>query len=60
MMAAQRAPGGPVNYYSQLIDKLVKEREDYVAGHGNDRHSIEDLANDADVDTLTRYQSFIL
>ena len=59
MIAAQRYPGGPVNYYSQLIDKLVKEREDDVAGHGNDTHTIEDLTNDADIDALTRYQTLM-
>lgn len=54
MAAAQRAPGGPISYYSDLLDKLIKERQQ-SADDSYDNLEIEELASDDDINELTRY-----
>lgn len=59
MIRAQRAPGGPVRYYNDLIDQLFNEREHFLENNGNNRE-FEELESSADIDEITRYLFVIL
>lgn len=56
VIVAQRAPGGPVSYYKEMIEKLIKEQQESL-NISEDHPEIEDLARDVDIDELTRYWS---
>lgn len=57
MSRAQSAPGGPVKYYSEVLDKLLRESEQLAENEPTNDHPVEleALASEDDIDELTRY-----
>lgn len=56
MIQAQSSPGGPIKYYGEVLEKLLKESEQLAENESTNHQpaELEALANQDDMDELTR------
>lgn len=56
MIQAQSASGGPIKYYSEVLDKVLRESEQLAENESTNDHpeELEALASQDDIDELTR------
>lgn len=56
MIQAQSASGGPIKYYSEVLDKVLRESEHLAENESTNDHpeELEALASQDDIDELTR------
>ena len=60
MIRAHRAPGGPIQFYNEVLEKLRRESQQSLDDDDDDDREFEPLSSDGDIDVLTRCQSFHL
>lgn len=62
MIQAQSASGGPIKYYSEVLDKVLRESEQLAENESTNDHpaELEPLASQDDIDELTRCHRIML